>query len=92
MKWRFKVVDHLQLNPMITQLKQIEAEISYPIDGGNDAFYIDHGHDYHSFFSTMGKVRFILAYVDDELVGSIAGVWKKPGLVLLKRWVYTLLI
>lgn len=76
-KIRFKVVDSLGLVPYLAGLRELEASISYPIADGQDAFSIDHGLHYHPFFSRMGKARFLLALQGDEVIGSMAGVWRE---------------
>lgn len=64
------------LRPYVEELRRLEASISYPVDEGRDSFTIDHGRDYHGFFSTMGDAHFLLAIEGGEVVGSIAGVFK----------------
>lgn len=71
-----------QLGPYVEGLRNLEREILYPIDDGADTFAIDHGPDYHRFFSEMGhRARFMV--VTDEagqVVGSLAGAWRRAEL------------
>ena len=64
----------------VPSLRRLEASITYPLD--RDAFRIDHGSDYHPFFSEMGEVRFILAVEGTEVLGTLALVLKKGALYL----------
>jgi GNAT superfamily N-acetyltransferase len=66
-----------ELGEYVDGLRRLEASISYPIDDGRDHFTIDHGVDYHRFFSTMGDAHFLLALANGEVVGTIAGVFKE---------------
>ena len=64
------------LGPYVAGLRALEASIEYPIDDGADQFFIDHGDEYHRFFSEMGEAHFLVAREGEEVVGSIAGVFK----------------
>ena len=77
MSLSFVIVDPQGLAPYVPQLRMLEEGISYPIEGGTDSFVIDHGLEYHPFFSEMGiKARFMLVRHHEKIVGSMAGVWK----------------
>lgn len=65
-----------QLGPYVEGLRRLEGEIEYPIADGEDHFRIDHGEEYHRFFSEMGEAHFLVALEGEEVVGSIAGVFK----------------
>jgi hypothetical protein len=67
-----------ELRPFVASLRRLEESITYPLDA--DAFRIDHGPEYHPFFSEMGDARFVLAVDGDEVLGSLALVWKKGAL------------
>jgi hypothetical protein len=73
-KLRFVHVTAAEIGPFAGSLRELEASIQYPIADGADAFTIDHGPDYHPFFSRLGEAHFLLALRGDEVVGSIAGV------------------
>jgi hypothetical protein len=74
MRLRFVHVTAAEIGPFVTSLRSLEASISYPIADGADAFTIDHGPEYHPFFSRLGEAHFLLALRGDDVVGSIAGV------------------
>ncbi|MFV8754312.1 GNAT family N-acetyltransferase [Nannocystaceae bacterium ST9] len=71
---RFVHVTAPELRPYVASLRALEASIQYPIADGADSFTIDHGPDYHPFFSRLGEAHFLLALEGDEVVGSIAAV------------------
>jgi hypothetical protein len=71
-----QVVDAIDLRRWAAELAALEAAITYPIDDGRDRFAIDHGAAYHPFFSAMGDPRFLLAFDDGRVVGSVAGVFR----------------
>src|SRR5207248_8774995 len=50
-----------QLGPYAASLRALEEPIRYPIADGADSFRIDHGADYHAFFSRLGEAHFLLA-------------------------------
>ena len=80
-KPRFVIVGPDGLGPHVAELRALERDIHYPIDDGNDHFSIDHGPDYHPFFSMMGdRARFLLVIDGDRVVGSLAGVWRASSL------------
>lgn len=74
MSLRFVHVTATQIGPFVASLRSLEASISYPIADGADAFTIDHGPEYHPFFSRLGEAHFLLALRGNDVVGSIAGV------------------
>jgi hypothetical protein len=63
-----------QIGPFVASLRELEANIHYPIADGADSFTIDHGREYHPFFSRLGEAHFLLALRGDDVVGSIAAV------------------
>ncbi len=66
-----------ELGPYVEGLRALEEAIEYPVGDGADYFSIDHGEDYHRFFSEMGDAHFLVATEGGEVVGSIAGVFKR---------------
>lgn len=58
-------------------LRALERDISYPIADGADRFRIDHGPDYHRFFSTLGEAHFLVAVDGERVVGSVAGILRR---------------
>jgi hypothetical protein len=71
---RFVHVTAAEIGPFVASLRELEGSIAYPIADGADAFTIDHGPEYHPFFSRLGDAHFLLALRGDVVVGSIAGV------------------
>ena len=71
----YTIVEQDQIEPYVEQLLSLEKDISYPIEGGADHFHIVHGTNYHSFFTTMGKTRFLLIQDNTTLIGSAAATW-----------------
>lgn len=65
------------LGPWVSQLRELERDISYPIDDGRDRFVLSHGEAYHPFFSAMGDAHFALALAGGRVVGCVAAV-RKP--------------
>jgi hypothetical protein len=74
---RFVDVPALAIGPYVDGLRALEREIEYPIDDGRDTFRIDHGTEYHKFFSTLGEAQFVLALDGDRVVGTIAGMMRQ---------------
>jgi len=77
MSVRLLIVDEKALQPYIQGLKDLEAGIEYPIEGGADHFTIHHGQDYSPFFTNRGKARFLVALEKDRVVGSCAAIWRE---------------
>jgi hypothetical protein len=73
-KVRFQLVHGADVAPFVPRLRALERSIEYPLGDGADHFFIDHGEQYHPFFSALGDARFLLALRGDEVLGSIAGV------------------
>ena len=71
---RFVLTDPGSLAPYVPELRRLEQSIRYPISDGADHFFIDHGPEYHPFFSGLGEAHFLLALRGDRVIGSIAGV------------------
>ena len=89
MNLKYHIVSEEQLGPFIHDLRSIEKNIEYPLEDGTEGFYIDHGNDYSPFFTQQGyKTRFLIVTNKEEVVGSIAGVWKR---VSLKKKTYNAL-
>lgn len=74
MSARVVLVDAAGLAPYAAGLRALERDITYPLDDGRDRFWIDHGPDYHPFFSHMGEAHFLVALHHDTVVGTVAGV------------------
>ncbi len=77
MSVRFVHVTAEGLAPYVAGLRALEGSIPYPIGDGADFFHIDHGPDYHPFFSGLGEAHFLLAVEGDEVVGTVAGVLRR---------------
>jgi hypothetical protein len=77
---RFVLTDAKGIAPYVPELRRLEQSILYPIADGADHFFIDHGPEYHPFFSHLGDARFLLALRDDRVIGSIAGVMRPVSL------------
>ncbi|NMO21365.1 GNAT family N-acetyltransferase [Pyxidicoccus fallax] len=71
---RFIVARPDSLGPYVERLRRLERSILYPLADGADHFFIDHGPEYHPFFSSMGDAYFLLVLRGDELLGSVTGV------------------
>ncbi|MCE9667642.1 GNAT family N-acetyltransferase [Myxococcus stipitatus] len=71
---RYVVLRPESLGPYVSRLRQLEQGIEYPIADGADHFFIDHGPEYHPFFSSLGDAYFLLALRGDTLLGSVTGV------------------
>jgi hypothetical protein len=77
MKYEFKILDKEQIKIYVSQFREIEKYIEYPLEDGENTFTIDHGLDYHTFFSQQGhKSRFIAIKNNDRVIGTLAVVWK----------------
>lgn len=74
MSVRIDVVGPEGLAPYLDDLRGLESAIQYPIGDGSDHFTIDHGDEYHAFFSELGAAMFMIAVDGDELVGVFAGI------------------
>ena len=78
MKLQYHIIGEKDLNPFVQKLRLIEKDIEYPLEDGGENFFIDHGKQYSPFFTQQGfKTRFLIILDNDNVVGSIAGVWKK---------------
>lgn len=71
---RTVLVDAAGLAPYAAQLRALERDITYPLSDGAERFWIDHGPDYHPFFSQLGDAHFLLALDGDRVVGTLSGV------------------
>lgn len=74
---KVEICDSAQIDAYAGSLRELEASILYPIDDGADHFYIDHGERYHAFFSYMGDAYFMLARRGEQVIGSLAGVFRQ---------------
>lgn len=74
---RFVLTDAGGIAPYVPELRRLEKSILYPIGDGADHFFIDHGPEYHPFFSGLGEARFLLALRGERVIGSIAGVMRE---------------
>jgi hypothetical protein len=77
MSIHFSIKNHTEIAVYTNSLLDLEKSIRYPIDDGNDYFTIIHGKNYHPFFSSMGITKFLIAFDEEEVIGSAAGTWKK---------------
>jgi GNAT superfamily N-acetyltransferase len=68
-------VEAPDLGPFVPGLRALEAAIPYP--AGSEQFTIDHGPDYHPFFSGIGQSHFALAWSGDAVLGNVVGVRKQ---------------
>ncbi len=80
MSGKLKILEANEIQTYVKGLRALEASISYPISAGADSFQIDHGSEYHPFFSEMGKCKFMLFVDGSKVLGSLAGVWKDVSL------------
>ncbi|MBI2390540.1 MAG: GNAT family N-acetyltransferase [Deltaproteobacteria bacterium] len=81
MRYRVLLQESHELAPYVAQLRELERSITYPLADGAEHFFIDHGPDYHPFFSTMGqRAGFLLAFDGELLVGTFAGVLRRARL------------
>ena len=77
MKYEFKILNKDQIKIYISEFREIEKSIEYPLEDGGNTFRIDHGSAYHPFFSQQGhKSRFIAIKNNNKVVGTLAVVWK----------------
>ena len=74
MRERFVAVHWRDLGPYVESLRAMERAIEYPIEDGEDAFCIDHGSEYHPFFTTLGDAWFILGLEGDRVVANMVGI------------------
>ena len=78
MKLQYHIIGEKDLKPFVQKLRSIEKEIEYPLEDGSENFFIDHGKQYSPFFTQQGfKTRFLIILYNDNVVGSIAAIWKK---------------
>ena len=75
-RFNFSILTPQEIQNFVEDLHHLEREITYPIEGGEDRFYIDHGEIYHAFFSRMGKTRFLTTFYQGKPIGVLATVWK----------------
>jgi hypothetical protein len=61
--------EHAEYGP---QIAAIESAVDYPL--GTDRFHIDHGADYFGFFRRLGRLRYVVAERDGQLVAMLAAV------------------
>lgn len=74
---KLHILEPHALKPFVPSLRALERSILYPIGDGADTFAIDHGPEYHRFFSDMGyRSRFMVVEEDGKAVGSLAGAWR----------------
>jgi hypothetical protein len=73
---RFVLVPPSELGPYVEGLRAIERATRYPI-GDSDHFTIDHGAEYHPFFSTLGHdPRFLVGLDGDKVIGGVVGMYR----------------
>ena len=77
MKYEFEIIGPEQVKKYIRDFKALEKKIEYPLEDGNGSFKIDHGINYHTFFTQQGfKTRFAVIKKDEKIIGTVAGIWK----------------
>ena len=77
MKYEFEIIGPGQVKKYIRDFKTLEKKIEYPLEDGNGSFKIDHGLNYHTFFTQQGfKTRFAVIKKDEKIIGTVAGIWK----------------
>lgn len=77
MRPRLTMLDAEGLSRWEPALRRLESTIRYPLDDGKDAFFIDHGEAYPTFFSALGEARFLVAHEGSELLGIVVGVFRR---------------
>lgn len=77
MTLRLELCDARSVAPYAAQLLSLERAITYPLAGGRERFFIDHGEGYHRFFSAMGEPYFLVALDRGSVVGVLVGVLKR---------------
>ncbi|MFO0563216.1 MAG: GNAT family N-acetyltransferase [Polyangiales bacterium] len=77
MSVRFELCDAHTVQRYAEALLDLERAITYPLGDGRERFFIDHGEDYHRFFSTMGDAYFLVALDGSNVVGVVVGVLKR---------------
>lgn len=85
---RTLLVPAAELGPHAAALRALERDITYPLADGQERFFIDHGADYHSFFSQLGEAWFLLALDDAAVVGSLTGILRSARAESDVRTVY----
>ena len=77
MKYEFEIIGPGQVKKYIRDFKTLEKKIEYPLEDGNGSFKINHGLNYHTFFTQQGfKTRFAVIKKDEKIIGTVAGIWK----------------
>ena len=77
MKYEFEIIGPGQVKKYIRDFRALEKKIEYPLEDGNGSFKIDHGLNYHTFFTQQGfKTRFAVIKKDEKIIGTVAGIWK----------------
>ncbi len=81
MRLRVEVLESFDVARYVPALRELERSITYPLADGAEHFFIDHGPEYHPFFSAIGdRAGFIFAFDGDLLVGTFAGVLRRARL------------
>ena len=77
MKYEFEIIGPGQVKKYIRDFRALEKIIEYPLEDGNGSFKINHGLNYHTFFTQQGfKTRFAVIKKDEKIIGTVAGIWK----------------
>ena len=77
MSFSYEVIKPENIDEYVVDFRSLEKGIVYPLENGNGSFYIDHGSEYHPFFTQQGsKVRFVVIKDKNEIIGTAAGIWK----------------
>ena len=73
---RIEVVDAAGFAPYAAQVHAFEPLVTYPIEGGADRFWIDHGPRYVGFFAALGDAWFMLLLDGERVVGIGAAAFR----------------
>ena len=77
MNFSYEVIKPENIDEYVVDFRSLEKGIIYPLENGNGSFYIDHGSEYHPFFTQQGsKVRFVVIKNKNKIIGTAAGIWK----------------
>jgi hypothetical protein len=76
---RIAIVEPAGMARYAEQIRDLERSITYPIAGGADRFWIDHGPGYSGFFEGLGEAGFMLALDGDRVIGMVAGAFREVG-------------
>jgi len=73
MSFSYEVIKPENIEEYVVDFRSLEKGIIYPLENGNGSFYIDHGSEYHPFFTQQGsKVRFVVIKDKNEIIFKVA--------------------